>query len=227
MAKARKRKKTKAGGRKRTSGRATKPKKRAKRGPKRSAKPKARTRRAAKPTARAKRRVAPRAKARAVTSRPPQPATAAFAPPPIAPAAAPADGLRDKVEAALVARGYHPPEATVVDVLTAIGRGYEQGPSAPPAGLNLDIDGPVSDGLADRYAKGDRAPFPVRSAHRHPIRSTVDFNLVQLGLGSTSEAAREALTSFCLGSWNPDADPITMRDAIAGPVVAWYRTGLG
>ena len=57
------------------------------------------------------------------------------------------------------------------------------------------------------------------------VRSTVDFNLDQLSGGTTSDAERDVLASFCLGSWDPAMDANAERNGIASFVVPWYLAG--
>ncbi len=205
-------KKTKKRAAARTKKRATSARKRRKA----PAKAKARARpRAAKP----KRR--PTA-ARAVALRPRPVARAVM---PSAAAAAAGDDLAQRVEDALRNRGYDPPDATVVAVLTAIGTGYRQGPASPPSWLRVDVDGPIASGMVERFATGDRAHDIDRSTHRPQVRSAVGFNLDQLSDTPVGEAERDALTSFCLGSWDPAVDTNAERTGIASFVVPWYLAG--
>jgi hypothetical protein len=129
------------------------------------------------------------------------------------------------VTAALERRGYDAGTPALVDVLTAVARGYGRGPAAVPAWVRLDVDGPLADGLVDRYERGDRSPGPDRAMHRPQVRATVDFNLEQLGLGTTPDDARNVLTTLCLGTWDPDTMTHAERDAAASFVVRWYRDG--
>jgi hypothetical protein len=174
----------------------------------------------------AKRKAAPK-KARKPARRPPARATRP-APKPLAaaapPAPAPVDDLRARVEAALSLRGYVPPDVVAVDVLTAIGRGYRQGPASPPEWLRVDVNGPIADGVADRFATGDRAHDIDRSTHRPTTRATVDIVLDQMA-PDVGEAGRVVLTSFALGSWDPEVDSNAERNAIAGFVIPWYLAG--
>jgi hypothetical protein len=141
-------------------------------------------------------------------------------------AAAPGDDLRAKVEDALRNRGYDPPDATAVAVLTAIGAGYRQGPATPPSWLRVDVDGPIAAGMVERFATGDRAHDIDRSTHRSQVRATVGFNLDQLaGELPVGDAERDVLTSFCLGSWDPALDQNAERNGIASFVVPWYLAG--
>jgi len=147
-------------------------------------------------------------------------ATAAAAPP-----AGTLEHLTVLVAAALRREGYEP-DADVVQTLAAVGAGYRKGPASDPPFLSaIDIDAEFAPELVQRYATGDRATLLDLRVHRPQVRATVDFNLDQLDLGSTGEVARETLTSLCLGSWDPTADEVAERQAIAGPVVSWYRAG--
>jgi hypothetical protein len=142
--------------------------------------------------------------------------------------AAPGDGLARDVADALRARGYQPPDPTVVAVLTAIGAGYRQGPASPPAWLRVDVDGPIAAGVVERFTIGDRAHDIDRSTHRPQVRATVVFNLDQLAPhASIGDAERDVLTSFCLGSWDPAMDANAERDGVATFVVPWYLAGRG
>ena len=204
--------------------RKAKPKARARTTAKRKPKPKAKARKVVrkKPTATARgglvrlRRSAPAPRPEAV------PAAVAFT----APAAAPAgDGIQPHVEQELRTRGYEPPDGTVVAVLTAIGRGYAQGPAAAPDWLHVDTAGPIAEGVVERFVTGDRSNDINRVTHRAQVRATVGFNLEQLGGGETGDAEREVLTAFCLGSWDPDTHTNAQRDGVASFVVPWYLAG--
>jgi hypothetical protein len=189
-------------------------------------------------TARKRRKAPAKAKARARTraakpKRRPTTARAvarrgrpvARAMPSAAAAAPPTDELARKVEDTLRDRGYDPPDATVVAVLTALGAGYRQGPASPPSWLRVDVDGPIASGMVERFATGDRAHDIDRSTHRPQVRATVGFNLDQLSGTPVGDAERDVLTSFCLGSWDPAVDQNAERNGIASFVVPWYLAG--
>jgi len=135
---------------------------------------------------------------------------------------APVDDLRTRVEIALRVRGYTPPDPVVVDVLTAIGRGYRMGPASPPPWLN--VNGPIADGVAEPFAVGDRAHDIDRSTHRITTRASVDIVCNQMA-PDVGEPERKAIASFSLGSWNPQVDTNGERNAIAGFVIPWYLAG--
>jgi hypothetical protein len=176
-----------------------------------------------KPKRRATRRPKARRTKRTAARKPAPKRVAAAA----APLAAPAPlALAAAVESALRVQGYEPPDPIVVEVLTAIGTGYREGPANPPAWLHIDVDGLIADGVVERFVTGDRASDVDRVMHRGIVRSTVDFNLDQLpGGGSTGDAERTVLTSFCLGSWDPAMDANAERNGIASFVVPWYLAG--
>jgi hypothetical protein len=183
------------------------------------------TRRCAKPKRRATRKATPR-RAKRATPRKTAAKRVGSAMAAAAPAAPLAGGLAGKVEATLRNRGYDPPDPIVVEVLTAIGTGYRQGPANPPAWIRFDVDGLIAEGVVERFETGDRAHDIDRATHRGIVRNTVDFNLDQLpGGGSTGDAERRAITSFCLGSWDPSMDENAERNGIASFVVPWYLAG--
>jgi hypothetical protein len=175
----------------------------------------------------ARRRVRPRARGtrtlrRATVARP-MPEAAAM--PAAIPAAAPGDDMQAHVEQALRDEGYDEPDQTAVVVLAAIGRGYSRGPARPPDWLAVDANGLVAEGIAERFAAGDRAHDIDRSTHRPQVRATVNFNLDQLGGGDAGDPERDVLASFCLGSWDPAMDANAERNGIASFVVPWYLAG--
>lgn len=147
---------------------------------------------------------------------------------PAAAAAAPGDGLSRDVAEELRKRGYDAPDPTVVAVLTDVGEGYRQGPAHAPAWLQVDVDGPIAEGIVERFATGDRAHDIDRSTHRPQVRAAVDFNLALLApRESIGDSERDVLTSFCLGSWDPAMNANAERDGIATFVVPWYLAGRG
>jgi|SRR6266850_4005143 len=141
---------------------------------------------------------------------------------------APAGGrLAADVATALRSAGYDPPDSRIVATLTAVAAGYRKGPAPdPPFPVATDIDAEVAGELVHRFAEGDRSPLPELKMHRPTVRATVDFNLDQLGLGGAGDVVRATLTSLCLGSWDPAADEVARRNALAGFFVRWYRDGL-
>jgi hypothetical protein len=204
---------------------------------KRGAEPKVARKRGTRPKAPAKRQALPKAtagmraraagsaaltpKARAVRAIPAAPTpTAATAPPPAA------GDLRDAVIAVLRRRGYDVSDAAPVDVLTDVARGYGRGPAAAPTWIRFDTSQALAEGVVERFETGDRSPDLDRRMHRPQVRSTVVDNLEQLGLtSSTDEAAREVLTSLCLGTWEPATMTNAERDGVASFLVRWYRDG--
>lgn len=224
MAKARK---TKGAGRASRTKRMTKAKPR----PKRAAQP------AAKPKARAKSPQLSKSpkvvKAKALPRRGAEaPASVAKALPvelaaPVAAPARPLDSaLRADVNAALERNGYHPPEAEVVDVVTAVAAGYRQGPADAPPSMADFADRQVAEAFAEIYATGDLSPIVGRRMARPVVRATIDFDLRQLGPADTGDAEREILMGLCLGLWDPDRDTFAQRDGLAAFVCRWYRAGL-
>ena len=141
------------------------------------------------------------------------------------PTLAPADELRQRTIEALEQAGYPSPDATVVDVLTALGAGYRLGPANPPAWLKVDVNTPIAAAMVERFKIGDRAHDIDRSTHRVQTRMTVNYNLDQLPGGPTGEAERRVLAAFCLGSWDPSVDTNAERNAIASFVIPWYLAG--
>ena len=205
----------------------------------RKARPKARARKVAKTrrrpkvevrARRTKAKTRPRTRAKPAR-RPPvaRPEPTPVAMPAAAPAAAPAapagDAMQGHVEQALRDEGYDEPDQTAVAVLAAIGRGYARGPAQTPAWLRVDANGPIAEGIAERFAIGDRAHDIDRSTHRPQVRATVNFNLDPLGGGDASDAERDVLTSFSLGSWDPAMDANAERHGIASFVIPWYLAG--
>jgi hypothetical protein len=154
-----------------------------------------------------------------------QPATRAAAAPPPAPVTrAPEHDPREEIEMALSRRGIDSTMPALVDVLSAVARGYESGPASPPPGVVIDVDTPIADALVDRYQQGDRELD--RRMHRPQVLATVGFNLDQLGLAETNEDARNVLTTLCLGSWDPSTGSHAQLDGTASFVVRFYRDGL-
>jgi hypothetical protein len=202
--------------------------------PKRAAKAKARKTKTRKAKVRAKpRKPARKAPARVKARRPPA-RIAAKAVRPLAvetaaapaPAAPPPDQLRMQVERAFERLGYQPPDATAVDVVTAVARGYRAGPATAPPSLRFEADTAVAEGWAERYETGDRSPGHDRMMHRAQVKWTVVFNLEQLGIAATTgEPERDVLASLCLGCWDPATMTNAERDAAASFVVRWYRDG--
>jgi len=217
---------TKRAAKARKRGRATKARKRTKRAkaasrrPKRAAKPKARRTKSRATKARTAKPVR-RAKAKRPAPRPAAAPRAAVA----VAAAAPEDGIRVAVVAALHQHGYGAPTDAIVSTLTAMAVGYRQGPAETPPWLHVDADGPVASGMVERFELGDRAHDIDRSTHRPQVRATVNYNLDLVGGGVGDDAERAVITSFCLGSWNPAVDANAERDGIASFVVPWYLAG--
>lgn len=175
--------------------------------------------------AKVRRRKPARPKAGAAGARPTAPsiAPARFleAPPP-----APVDDLRTKVVRELEASGYSPPDPVVVDVVTAVAKGYREGRASAPPWLRFEVDSALAEGWVERYETGDRSPGPDRTMHRSQVRWTVVFNLEQLGLASTTgDAERDVIASLCLGAWNPATMTQAERDGAASFIVRWYRDG--
>jgi hypothetical protein len=188
---------------------------------KRAAKPRARTRRTAKRATRAKGR-RPKARAAARRRRPVRPPSRArTAPQPAAP-----DGLRAEVIAALRRAGFDPPRPAVVDVTTAVGAGYREGPANAPVQLGSFVDRAIADAFVGFYATGAATGDIDRQPHRHIVRATVDMDLAQAGPADTTDEQRDVLAAICLGIWNPETDEHAKLNALAGFVVAWYRAGL-
>jgi len=146
----------------------------------------------------------------------------AAAPPPVT--RAPEHDPREEIEATLSRRGIDSTLPSLVDVLSAVARGYKSGPVAPPPGVVIDVNTPIADALVDRYEQGDREPD--RRMHRPQVLATVGFNLDQLGLAETNEDARNVLTTLCLGSWDPSTGTHAQLDGTASFVVRFYRDGL-
>src|SRR5689334_13497839 len=157
-----------------------------KRATKRRPKKRAKTRPTTRATAARKRRKVPaRAKARARAATTPKRGpretppvegralAAAAAPEPVAAPPAPSDDLARAIEAQLRHHGFDPPDETVVAVLTALGAGYRQGPAHPPSWLHVDVNGPIAEGMVERYATGERAHDIDRSTHRPQVRAAV------------------------------------------------------
>jgi hypothetical protein len=147
---------------------------------------------------------------------------AAAPPPPVT--RAPEHDPREEIEATLSRRGIDSTLPSLVDVLSAVARGYKSGPVAPPPGVVIDVNTPIADALVDRYEQGDREPD--RRMHRPQVLATVGFNLDQLGLAETNEDARNVLTTLCLGSWDPSTGTHAQLDGTASFVVRFYRDGL-
>jgi hypothetical protein len=137
----------------------------------------------------------------------------------------PPDDMEVAVERALRDAGYAPPDPTAVAVLAAIGRGYAQGPAAAPSWLHVDAAGSIAEGLAERFATGDRAHDIDRGSHRPTTRATVNIVLSQTPGDPVGDPERAVLASFCLGSWDPAMDENAERNGIAGFVIPWYFAG--
>jgi hypothetical protein len=114
----------------------------------------------------------------------------------------------------------------VVDVVTAVGAGYREGPADAPVELGSTADRAVADAFVEFYRVGARTGDIDRQTHRHIVRATVDMDIAQAGPESTPDEDRDVLTALCLGIWNPETDEHAKLNAIAGFVVAWYRAGL-
>jgi hypothetical protein len=114
----------------------------------------------------------------------------------------------------------------VVDVVTAVGAGYREGPADAPVELGSTADRAVADAFVEFYRVGVRTGDIDRQTHRHIVRATVDMDIAQAGPEGTPDEERDALAALCLGIWNPETDEHAKLNAIAGFVVAWYRAGL-
>ena len=171
----------------------------------------------ARPKPAAKRKAKPAAKRTTAARKPPRPAAVSRA------AAAPEHDLREEIEVTLFRRDIDRATPGLVDVLSAVARGYRSGPAAPPPGVVIDVNTPIADALVTRYERGDREPD--RRMHRPQVLATVGFNLDQLGLGDTGEAERAVLTTLCLGSWDPATQTHAQLDGTASFLVGFYRAG--
>jgi hypothetical protein len=136
-------------------------------------------------------------------------------------------GLAADVAAALRGRGDAFPDPDVVAAIATVCAGYRQGPgSDSPLGIPFDADQEVAREFVDRFMKGAPRAMPDREMHRGTVRTTVELNLTQAGLTDVGEVARAALTSLCLGAWEPGFDEHARRNALAGFIVRWYDAGL-
>jgi hypothetical protein len=128
--------------------------------------------------------------------------------------------------AQLALRDYDATLPALADVLTALAVGYGMGAGSVPDWLRLKANQALAEGVVERYETGDRSPGLERVVHRPQVRAMVDANLELLGLAAqTDDAAREVLTAFCLGSWEPGMQTNAERDGIPSFVVPWYRDG--
>src|SRR5258706_9853830 len=137
---------------------------------KKAAAKKAAAKKAAKP--KAKKRVAPRPKAAArkpaVKKAAPRRAPAARKAP--AAPAAPQHDMREEIEVTLFRREIDTATPALVDVLTAVAKGYGSGPAAPPPGVAIDVNTPIADALVGRYEQGSREAG--RRMHRPQVLAT-------------------------------------------------------
>jgi hypothetical protein len=142
-----------------------------------------------------------------------------------APAMAAGDDMAAKVEHELQVQGHGQPDPTVVATLAALCRGVSEESSGPPDWLNLDGDALIAAGIVARFITGENPNDADRAPHRPPVRGMVGSELQQQGGGGAGETERDVLTSFCLGTWNPNMNPHSLVNVLPRFAVRWYLAG--